>query len=339
MRILHVDASRGDRGGQRQLLLLARQLARTSGIESLTAVRPDAPLYRALRSEGLPVEPIALRGALWGTRALASLARRFGATGLAAHDRHASVHARRLSWPWVAHRRVDFAPGLLGARRYAQASGVIAVSEAVADVLRALGLSRLAVVRDGVEPLPLPDPDPEGVRREIGARGRLLFAAGALVPHKGHRFAVMALARLPGFSLAIAGDGPLRDDLRALAASLGVSERLFLLGQRADIGRWLVSSDVFVHPSVEEGLGQAVIEAWLSGIPLAVSQAGGLRELPFGVPFSPGDVEGLARAVLVASHAPRERPSPEQAWAYGAERMARETVSAYERFGLGGSDE
>jgi glycosyltransferase involved in cell wall biosynthesis len=333
VRIVHVDASVDERGGQRQLLLLAARWPEPA----LVVVRQGAPSLGPLREAGLAVETAPFWRGTLGTRALQRLVRKFGAGALAAHDRHASVHAHRLGLPWVAHRRVDFAPSAWGARRYRQARGVIAVSEAVARVMRGVGVERLAVVHDGVE-VPVAPPDREGVRRELGLppEAPLVLAAGAHVEHKAQHVLVSAMVHLPQVHLALAGAGPLEGRLRAQASALGVARRVHLLGWRRDLPRWLASADAFAHSSVEEGLGQVVLEAALAGLPLVISQAGGLRELGLGLPFAPGDALGLARAlerVLRGACAPL--PPREGLLArFGADRMVQETLAAYQHFGL-----
>lgn len=328
-----MDASTDERGGQRQLQLLAAGWPEPA----LVVVRDGAPVLGPLREVGVAVETAPFFRGTLGTSSLLKLARKFGATALAAHDRHASVHAHRLGMPWVAHRRVDFAPSAWGARRYRQARGVIAVSEAVARVMRGVGVERLAVVHDGVE-LPESTPDREGVRRELRLppEAPLVLAAGALVPHKAHHVLVSAMVHLPGVHLALAGRGPLEGKLRAQAGALGVAPRVHLLGWREDLPRWLASADVFAHCSAEEGLGQVVLEAALVGLPLVISQAGGLRELPLGLPFAPGDALGLARALERSLRGAAHPSPPREALLarFGAARMVQETLAAYQQFGL-----
>lgn len=336
MRIVHVDASVSDRGGQVQLEWLAQ---RWHGSEMLVVVRPDAPLLPRLQRAGISVATVPFRRGLCGTSALEAIATRFGASGIAAHDRHAAVHASRLRWPWAAHRRVDFVPSPLGFHRYRRANGIIAVSATVARVLRNGGLERVVVVYDGVEQsLPTDTHRGGDLRRQLGidASAPLVLAAGALVPHKGHQLLVEALSLLPTHHVAIAGVGPLGDELRATARAHHLESRLHLLGHRGDLPRWFATADVFAHPSVEEGLGQVVIEAMLSGIPTVVSQAGGLRELGAGIPFAPGCVCGLARAIAYASTLPRSEPPPSFASRFGVGRMVEDTLAAYRQFGLTG---
>jgi glycosyltransferase involved in cell wall biosynthesis len=134
---------------------------------------------------------------------------------------------------------------------------------------------------------------------DLAGPGPLIGAAGALVAHKGPRVLLEALAALPGLRCVIAGEGPLRGALTAQAAALGLGDRLKLLGQRENLPAVLAALDLLVHPSLEEGLGQVVVEAMAAGVPVLVSAAGGLPEVvgDTSVPVPVGDPGALARAI------------------------------------------
>jgi glycosyltransferase involved in cell wall biosynthesis len=92
----------------------------------------------------------------------------------------------------------------------------------------------------------------------ISTSAPLLLAIGNLYPVKGHRHLISALSILgrshPQTHLAIAGRGDLLPELEGLAANLGVADRVHFLGLRADVPQLLASADIFVLPSVSEGL-------------------------------------------------------------------------------------
>lgn len=307
------------------------------------ALPPDAPLRPALEAAGVPVWPVAFRGRLQGTAALARVVRRVEPACIAAHTAHAHAHAHRLGTPpVVVHRRVDFRPRPLSRRRYRCARGYIAVSDAVAEVLAGVGVARqrIAVVRDGIDPGPLETAEPVALRPLLGLppAARVVLAAGALVPHKGHRVLVEALSLLSAdHHVAIAGSGPLKGRLGRQAARRGTAARLHLLGHRPDLAGLLQGADVFCHPSLEEGLGQVVVEAQLAGVPVVATRAGGLPEAVGrgGLLVPAGDPRALARALeralatgsalraAVAADAHRLRAR------FSVERMVRGTESAY----------
>ncbi|MEQ1501755.1 MAG: glycosyltransferase [Myxococcota bacterium] len=297
MRVVHLDAGRAWRGGQTQLRLLVR------GWPDATVIVPDdAPIRAALEADGIEVVPVPVRGRWWGRPAVWRALERLGPDLVAAHDGHGAAVALGGRWPVVVHRRVDFAPSRVGARRLCRAAGVIAVSGAVAAVVRRAGVERIRTVYDAVDPAPIDAAvaDRDGVRAELGLarERRLVVAVGALVDHKGHRHLIDALAAVPDAVLVVLGDGPLRGALRARADGRGVDARW--LGVRADVPRWLKAADLFVHPSVEEGLGQAVIEAGLAGARIVATRAGGIPELGLGTLVNPGDPAALADAIRAA---------------------------------------
>jgi len=83
----------------------------------------------------------------------------------------------------------------------------------------------------------------------------------------------------PRIELTVIGDGPERVNLEHLIADLKLKEYVALLGYREDVGDFLRTSNLFVHPSVAEGFGIAVAEAMMAGLPVIAANAGALPEL------------------------------------------------------------
>lgn len=135
---------------------------------------------------------------------------------------------------------------------------------------------------------------------------RLLLCVGRLEPQKDQATLLRALPLLPDdHHAALVGDGPLRGDLEALAASIGVAERVHFLGRRPDIPALLKTADVYVQPSRFEGWSLALLEAMASGAaPIVAADAPGLSEAVSGDRgwlFPVGDPEALAAAVRAAT--------------------------------------
>jgi len=107
----------------------------------------------------------------------------------------------------------------------------------------------------------------------------LLLGLGRLHANKGFDVALAALAKLPRAWLWLAGEGPERAALTALAARLGVAERVRFLGWRDDVPALLAAADVFLCPSRHEPLGNVVIEAWARSTPVVAAASQGPREL------------------------------------------------------------
>jgi glycosyltransferase involved in cell wall biosynthesis len=327
MRVLHVDTGREWRGGQAQLAHLAEEVG--LGI----VVPPGAPLEEVARKRGIPVWTQRMTGPLAAFR-LRRLAARVGSDAIAAHTSRAHGLALLAGRPVIVHRRVDFRPSQLSRLKYARARGYVAVSAAVADILATAGVpaERIVVVRDGV-------PAESLTAATLPLSRPWVLAVGALVPHKGHRVLVDAMPQLPGIHVAIAGEGPLRAALLDRARELGVAHRLCLLGWRPDARALMSDADAVVHPSVEEGLGQCVIEALWSGVPVVATRAGGVPEVvrEGGQLVRPGDPSALAEAIrdVIGAPAPwraraaAARPRLEQDFSLAA--MRRGTLDAYRR--------
>ncbi len=109
--------------------------------------------------------------------------------------------------------------------------------------------------------------------------GGHLLAMGRLHPNKGFDTLIRALALVPEARLSIAGEGPERPALEALARECGVAERLTLLGWRQDTGALLAECDLFLCPSRHEPLGNVVLEAWSAARPVIAAAAQGPAEL------------------------------------------------------------
>ena len=162
------------------------------------------------------------------------------------------------------------------------ADGLLAVGEAMADDMVALGLPRPRVHDTGVDQARFaPAADRAEAKAALGVAGPLVVSVGALIPRKGHDVVIDAVARLPGVTLAIAGQGPERDALAAQVARLGVAERVRLLGAVAhdDVPRWLAAADAMALASASEGLANAWVEALACGTPVVIPDAGSAREV------------------------------------------------------------
>jgi glycosyltransferase involved in cell wall biosynthesis len=168
--------------------------------------------------------------------------------------------------------------------------------------------TKITVIYDGIE-LPSP-PGPEtrlAARRLLGVDEQefLVGNVGHLTREKGHEVLVRGfkkiLARQPAAKLLIVGDGPLRDPLRRLVKELELETNVVMLGQIADLGSILPAMDLFVYPSLEEGLGSVLLMAMAYRVPVCASRTGGIPELVLdettGRLFAPGDSDALAEVV------------------------------------------
>jgi glycosyltransferase involved in cell wall biosynthesis len=268
---------------------------------------------------------------------------------------------------WTVHnallelRADQLPPGqrwLLGAKRAGYraayrlggrlADGFIAVSE---DVARAVARAykpprrRLFTIPNGVD---LERFGGEGGRARgrddlaLPPHARVIIVVAKLFAQKGHAVLLDALASTnlqPDDAVLFVGDGPEREPLQRLAHERGLTTVRFL-GNRTDIPLLLAASDIFVLPSLWEGLPMALLEGMASGLPVIATEVAGSRQVvtsgQSGILVPPGDPASLAAAItrLLASdeerarlgRAARERVEAE----FSAGRQAVRHAEAYE---------
>lgn len=132
----------------------------------------------------------------------------------------------------------------------------------------------------------------------------LIGCAARLVPGKGHHYLLEALEQLPeNLHLALAGDGPLRCDLMALARQKGLISRVHFLGNIRNMPMFYRSIDLFCLASEAEGLPLSPLEAQACGVPVVITDTGGCREAicqDTGVLVPVRDSRALAEGILAA---------------------------------------
>ena len=157
-----------------------------------------------------------------------------------------------------------------------------------AELLRPTGRAcqRTDVIPSGVDTDRFrPSADRIAAKARLGVDvGRpLIGTVGRLEPRKGTATLIAALATLRAggrdASLVVVGDGPLRSELVATAARLGLASHVQMLGDRADIEEILAAVDVFVLPSRTEGMSNALLEAMAMALPVVATAVGGTPEV------------------------------------------------------------
>ena len=167
---------------------------------------------------------------------------------------------------------------------------------AITQSVKASSVEALGIDPDRVEVIPrgrdwerLGEPS---LKRRAQVRSRLglrpdqmvLLNIGRQEYQKGQRYLIEAVDGLvrdqPSIVLMIAGrEGNVSQELRAAIADRGLSERVLLLGHRRDVGDLLAASDVFVFPSIYEGLGGSLLEAMMMEVPVVASDIATFREV------------------------------------------------------------
>jgi glycosyltransferase involved in cell wall biosynthesis len=318
MKILHVETGRHLYGGPQQVVYLARAL-RDMGHDNLIVCPPGSGIDNAARTSGLPVRNLFCAGDLdlpFAYR-LKQFIAEIRPDIVHCHSRRGAdvlggLAASFADVPAVVSRRVDNTEmRLVAALRYRPFRKVIAISEAIARELRERGVEeeRLVTIRSAV--------DVERFRQrgdcaqfreafDVPAGALLVAAAGQLIPRKGHRFLLQAIAEI-GMSrdacrVLVFGEGYLHNQLQAQAESLGIADIVTLAGFREDLDDYVGCFDIFVHPALAEGLGVAALKAAAAGVPVVGFAAGGLPEAvahdETGILVPPEDTGALRDAIV-----------------------------------------
>jgi len=173
-------------------------------------------------------------------------------------------------------------PGKLIRWAARQASGVIAVSEGLANAMSDLGIDRqkIRVLRNGVDLKMFRPGNRTEYQQLFGVESPVLLSAGNLIPLKGHDLVIRALERLPGFRLIIVGAGPEEKRLRNLARELGLTDRINFLGGvlHEDMCAIYNAADALVLASESEGWPNVLLESMACGTPVISSEVSGARE-------------------------------------------------------------
>jgi len=118
---------------------------------------------------------------------------------------------------------------------------------------------------------------------EVDETELMLISVGRLTHQKGHGYLLQAMpairACIPKAKLFIVGDGPLREELENLTKQLGIQREVQFLGTRTDVPNLLAAADVFIHPSVSEGMPNALLEAMAVGLPCVVSALDAVQDI------------------------------------------------------------
>lgn len=138
---------------------------------------------------------------------------------------------------------------------------------------------------------------------DIPETALLLLSVGELSKRKNHQAVLRVLAKLPGKDIyyLICGQGPLRQQLLRKAKKLGIADRIRIPGYLEDVTKAYQAADIFVFPSLQEGMPVALMEAMASGLPCVVSDIRGNRELigDRRCRFAPGCMRQL-RTILIS---------------------------------------
>lgn len=255
----------------------------------------------------------------------------------------AVVQTQHLPWMLSSRgKRLAFFRGLQGVDH------LVAVSKALGQTYERIGVppGRISTVPNGVG-LRQDGPGRLAARRSLGLDSDQLvvMTVGRLVTMKGHRDLVdstpAVLRRFPGLVFLIAGDGHLHDQLTRQVAGLGVEDRVHLLGHRRDARQLLDAADVFVLPSLHEGMPLVALEAMEASLPVVATRVIGSEEVVVdeetGLLVPAQDAPALSRALTALLADPMLRARLGRAGhrryltRFTRRRMAEGTLAVYSR--------
>ena len=227
---------------------------------------------------------------------------------------------------WTIHN-VNFLPmgqgWLLGAKRLVfrllyrltanKVGAFIAISDEVEEsMIRQIGpiQDRIVTIPNGVDVRRYGKPCIEkgALCQQLGLEhdSRLIVTVGRLTEQKGHchliNAAATVISRYSEAHFLFIGDGELKGALQARVEELGVSQHIHFLGIRNDVPDVLAVVDLFVLPSLWEGLSIALLEAMASGNPVVATGVSGTTQVMIpgetGLIVPPGDSQALAEAIM-----------------------------------------
>ena len=273
MRIAQVMAGAANGGAELFYERLSLAL-HAAGDTVLPVIRRNARRAALLRAAGMPPVELAFGPPydLLTTRRLSTALRDFGPHVVVSWMSRATAQTPRGRWVHVGRLG-----GYYDLRHYRGCDHLVGNTRALVAWLRERGwpAARTHYLPNFVEDCSLAQPSPD----LPAEHGPWLLGLGRLHTDKGFDILIRALPALPGVRAAIAGEGPERAALAALARAEGVASRVHFLGWRSDAAALLRAARVFVCASRIEPLGNMVIEAWSAACPVAAAAAAGPAEL------------------------------------------------------------
>lgn len=358
MNVVHLISSGGMYGAETMLLrLVAGQ--RRLGVDATIADvcppgRDTSELGREARRQQLPVIRCEMRDGFDPPGAWRALSKLRGSCDvLHSHGYKMNVHLAMLTPLLRGPRTLATVHGWTSIGRFGKAAlyqrldawalrafqHVVLVSPAMRARPQLAGLRRVSVIQNGIDFANAP------VRATAVGAGRTprLLAVGRLSAEKGFDVLLRAVAAMRARGqechLTLAGEGPCRGELVALAQSLGVADAVTFAGFVSDMDSLYAAHDVLVLSSRTEGLPMTLLEAIRARLPVVATRVGGMPEVldggAGGLLVNPESSEELADAMVSIftnpeqAHLRGERAFERAQSRYGIESTARLYVEAY----------
>ncbi len=336
-RIAHANFAKGFRGGERQTQLLIEALSKT-GRKQLLLVRKGSELgIRCRGIAGLEIIEISKPYALH-VRVLRRVAL------LHAHETKALQFAFFASLikkiPYIVTRRVDnpISSNRFNALLYEKAACCVGLSRAIAGEIKKVAPgARCEIIPSAFTGFTVDTQNVAAIKKRF--EGKFLIGhVGALDDvHKGQSYLIEAFHKLaPGYSqmqLILLGRGADEAKLKALAAD---SRQITFEGFVDNVGDYLGALDLFVFPSLNEGLGSTLLDVMHAGVPVVATAVGGIVDLiedgNNGVLIPPASSDAIADGIETLYHDPQRREALSKAALAGIERYSVASMqAAYEK--------
>ena len=222
------------------------------------------------------------------------------------------------------------------------AAAVVACSDGLRDLARTTDTNlKIDVIPDGLDLASF-----ASLQRKVNPKTVRCLAIGRLIPRKGFQFLIRALPQIldkvsHNFEIEIIGDGPYREELIGLVENLGVASYVHFTGTvpYSELPQKYREADIFILPSLAEGMPLVVLEAMGTGLPIIASRVQGIDELVAedvnGALFDAGDVDGLADCLVQLINAGEKRiemgkASTEKVIPYDWKNIADTYLALYE---------
>jgi len=313
LKVLHVDPERKWGGGEAQVLGLLGYLAQRGHTVHLLT-HPDGILWQQAGKLRIRTLPLKVRNDFdWRpVPGIRRLIRRGQYDIVHLHTKRAHVLSlwmpRMAQGPkYLVTRRMDYPERRSLYTRYLYnrcVDGIVAISRPIVDLLVDAGVERerICMIHSGIDPSRY-----QRTRDRISTRSdrAIVGTVATMEERKGHRYLLEAvhLLKTQGYKiqLRLAGDGSLRSDLEERVLKLDLRDEVVFCGFVSDIPTFLSEIDLFVLPSLYEGLGVSVLEAMAAKKAVVATCVGGLPEIVTdsltGLLVPPADAEALAGAM------------------------------------------
>jgi glycosyltransferase involved in cell wall biosynthesis len=329
MNILHLISSSGFYGAEKVLVELSKAAAKAPGAGKTFAgilrndSNPHVEICGALRRSGVECVIFNCRGKfdIGAMRAVRSFIKAQNIEVLHSHGYKSNLYAlcaslflkvKRITTVhnWIRSDAKLRLYSLIDKFLLRGFDRIAVVSAALLDEVLSFGITpeKIRLISNGIK-VEGDAPNISGLKASLGIPPRVSIVGtlGRLSAEKGHTFfikaAIEALKEYPDTYFVLVGDGPLKEQYIADVKAAGVSKNFVFTGTRTDVHALLSMMDIFVLPSLMEGMPMALLEAMAAGRPVIATRVGAVPSIlegsHSGILVEPGDSTALAQKICM----------------------------------------